>query len=55
MSGHHPFAELIKDHTPERRERIAAAVAALRESESLKAQERSTPATQHVSDQNFRS
>jgi DNA-binding transcriptional regulator YiaG len=30
MSGHRPFAELIKDFTPERRTRVAAKAAELR-------------------------
>jgi predicted transcriptional regulator len=31
MSGHRPFTELTKDFTPERRARVAAKAAALRE------------------------
>jgi hypothetical protein len=32
MSGHHPFANLTKDFTPERRARVAGRAAALNES-----------------------
>jgi predicted transcriptional regulator len=35
MTGHRPFSELTKDFTPERRARIAAKAAALREEMTL--------------------
>jgi predicted transcriptional regulator len=35
MTGHRPFGELIKGFTPERRARVAAKAAALRESMTL--------------------
>lgn len=35
MSGHRPFAELVKDFKPERRARVAAKAAQLREAMTL--------------------
>jgi predicted transcriptional regulator len=35
MTGHRPFSELTKDFTPERRARVAAKAAALREAMTL--------------------
>ena len=35
MTGHRPFSELAKDFTPERRARVAAKAAALRETMTL--------------------
>src|SRR5271167_4382392 len=35
MTGHRPFSELTKDFTPERRARVAAKAAALRETMTL--------------------
>jgi hypothetical protein len=55
MTGHRPFSDLSKDFTPERRERVAGVVAALREDASLKAQSPTTVASPDVSDQNSRS